>query len=146
MGKEIRMNKQSTEAIVRLTASGIGYDDALALRRIAMTLHRWFELECGDGNSYASWAIERNGGGKPFFVRHCYGHGKVPDWISRRSIPDREAGARKRLAKIMARYPEHWAYVQTDPRGAALYVGQTTDADKGRDLDQYYNRGVALFR
>ena len=25
-------------------------DDAQALRRISMTLHRWHELECGDSN------------------------------------------------------------------------------------------------
>lgn len=47
-------------SIIRpLLAAGISEDDALALRRIAMTLHRWHELECGDGNDYGSWAIER---------------------------------------------------------------------------------------
>jgi hypothetical protein len=38
---------------------GISRDDAEALRRISMTLSRWHELECGDGNDYGSWAIAR---------------------------------------------------------------------------------------
>jgi aryl carrier-like protein len=33
----------------------IGFDDANTLRRAEKTLHRWAELECGDGNNYASW-------------------------------------------------------------------------------------------
>ena len=31
---------------------GINLEDARALRRISMTLHRWYELECGDGNDH----------------------------------------------------------------------------------------------
>jgi hypothetical protein len=37
-------------------------------------------------------------------------------------IPDRERGAQKRLAMIMAKYPGWQAYVQGDPRGASLYI------------------------
>lgn len=53
------MNKSTYEMISRLTALGINSDDAWHLRRIAMTLHRWHELECGDGNPYGSWWITR---------------------------------------------------------------------------------------
>ena len=35
-------------AINSLTNAGIQYQDAVQLRRISMTLNRWFELECGD--------------------------------------------------------------------------------------------------
>jgi hypothetical protein len=47
------------ECVARLEQLGIERSDALALRRISMTLHRWHELECGDGNDYASWTIAR---------------------------------------------------------------------------------------
>ena len=46
------------ECIARLTAVGFSYNDAAELRRISMTLHRWHELECGDGNEHGSWSIE----------------------------------------------------------------------------------------
>ena len=42
--------------------------------------------------------------------------------MRRYPIADRETGARKRLAVIMARYPHLTAYVQGDPRGCALYI------------------------
>ena len=64
-----------------LCNAGIDHADAIALRRIAMTLHRWHELECGDGNDHASWTIARGkkdkGGafeyddaGKPWLETH----------------------------------------------------------------------------
>jgi hypothetical protein len=43
--------KERYEVLRRLEQIGISYDDANKLRRISMTLHRWFELECGDGTA-----------------------------------------------------------------------------------------------
>lgn len=64
----------------RLLEAGISDGGARQLRRISMTLHRWHELECGDGNDHASWSIARgkkeNGDftydddGKPFREIH----------------------------------------------------------------------------
>jgi len=87
-----------------------------------MTLRRWYELECGDSNDGASWAIERgeNGDGPPYRVVHYYGPGKYRK--QRFPVPDRETGAKKRLAAIMARYPDLVPFVQTDPRGGSLYL------------------------
>src|SRR5208282_1352563 len=87
-----------------LESLGFTYDECHSLRRISMTLRRWFELECGNGSDYASWAIERddNGEGPPFMVTHHYAHGNGKDTVSRRRIPDREAGARKRLERIVS--------------------------------------------
>jgi hypothetical protein len=48
--------KERGEVMHRLAQLGIGYYDAEQLRRIAMTLHRWFEMECGDGRG----CIERD--------------------------------------------------------------------------------------
>jgi len=93
--------------------------DAEALRRISMTLHRWHELECGDGDGHIE-RDEKTGRPRYFDARSRYLAASDPRAWS--AIPDREAGARKRLAAILARYPGLQAYVQTDPRGCALYI------------------------
>ena len=141
--------KERADVMTRLTKLGLAYDDACALRRIAMTLHRWFELECGDGNSYGSWAIERddNGDGPPYMVYHHYRHGQGQDTVTRTRIPDRETGARKRLAAILAKYPDLHAYVQTDPRGASLYLLTSEQISwyGNKPLDEIYYNGVAVY-
>ena len=107
-------------------------EQAATLRRAEMTLHRWAELECGDGNDYASWAIERDETtGKPYFAR--YPHNGKP---SRTAIPDREKGALRRVASLCQSLGIHFFH-QGDPRGCALYVSAEplTDGD--------YTRGVA---
>lgn len=87
------------------------------LRRAAMTLHRWAEMECGDGNGYASWAIERDEvSGLPYLC--TYPHTGA---MRRSRIPDREAGALRRVRAVCLAYGLHF-YHQTDPRGCALYV------------------------
>ena len=55
--------QKNAELQRRLERRGIiaTIEQAATLRRAEMTLHRWAELECGDGNDYASWAIERDG-------------------------------------------------------------------------------------
>jgi hypothetical protein len=52
------MNKYTHKMLSRLERSGISCNDALALRRISMTLHRWHELECGVGNT-VTWYVDR---------------------------------------------------------------------------------------
>lgn len=115
----------------------LSFDEANTLRRAELTLQRWAELECGDGNSYGSWAIEReNGEGPPFMVHHHYAHGAGKDRITRTRIPDREAGALRRVKAICQAHGLHY-YHQTDPRGCALYVSK----EPLPDFD--YTRGVA---
>jgi len=144
--------------------------DAESLSRISMTLHRWHELECGDSNSYGSWAIVRgayvtNAGydpelegskrrlfqhdddGKPFLEHHHYAHGRGKDSVSYSPMADREAGAKRRLAAIVARYPGVQAYIQTDPRGCALYILPAGSVKEGEDVSSLYSsRGVAVYR
>lgn len=137
---------ETTMMIDRLRSAGISKDDAWSLRRISMTLTRWHELECGDSNDYASWAIERDGDepdSKPYMVRH--GH-RPGDKTTRTPIADREAGALKRLKAIMARYPSLGYYVQGDPRGCALYILRPGDVPAGEDASSYYSRGLAVFK
>lgn len=141
--------KERCEVIARLNQIGIPYDDARALRRISMTLRRWFELECGDGNNYGSWAIERddNGDGPPYMVHHHYAHGQGKDTVTRTRIADRESGARKRLEKILVKYPTLTPHIQTDPRGCALYIltQEQLEHCKGMSLDSIYNNGIAVY-
>lgn len=144
------------DSILALTRIDIDLEDALALRRISMTLHRWHELECGDSNRYCSWCItrghQREGGpfqhredGRSYMETHCYNQSR-PDWTSYRPIPDREKGAQRRLAKIMARYPGLTAYIQGDPRGAALYILRPGDVPEGASVDSCYSRGIAVYK
>lgn len=142
-----------SECVAALCGQGITAVDAVELRRIAMTLHRWHELECGDGNAHGSWCIARGkkdkGGafeyddnGKPFMEYHS----NAANGARYSRIADREKGAQKRLAKIMARYPGFTAYVQGDPRGAALYILRPGDIAEGADVSSCYSRGIAVYK
>jgi hypothetical protein len=154
--REANMGRlESVEALVK---AGISLNDATALRRISMTLNHWFALECGDGNSHGSWAIvrghkakdsfEHDDGGTPYMEHHHYFHGRGTDYTSHYRIADREQGARKRLAKIMARYPGFQAYIQGDPRGTALYVLTPYHLERysGQPIDSIYNHGIPVYR
>lgn len=112
----------------------IDFDDVNALRRASLTLHGWAEVECGDTNDYASTSIERDEStGKPF--RCIYPHNS--NTVTRYAIPDREAGALRRVAAICARVGLHYVH-QGDPRGCALYVS------KDPITDGNYTNGVAI--
>lgn len=97
---------------------GIEFDDVCSFRRDSMTLRRWFERECGDSSSYASWAVERDPAGIPYLVTYPYNERGT---MTR--IPDREKGARKRIDERCKRLKLHY-YIQTDCRGLALYLSR----------------------
>lgn len=139
------MTKKTYKLIEQLRELGFTFEEANDLRRIEKTLRRWFEYECGTENERGtSFCIEREGGtddGKPF-MRTQFMAGK--NWIDRKSpVPDREKGARLRLAKIMEAHPTLVPFVQTDCRGAALYILRKDDV-KGENLDSIYNRGLCV--
>jgi hypothetical protein len=141
------MRITKAERIVNLYRSleriGIASNDVDSLLRIERTLSRWSERECGDSNAYCSWAIERDEEtDKPYEVRHYYGHGQ-PDRMTKTAIPDREASAVRKLADIMAKYPNLLPYIQGDPRGCALYI-LTREQVGTADIDSIYTRGVAV--
>lgn len=113
----------------------ISFDDVDTLRRAQLTLHRWAEQECGDSNAYASFSIERDEDtGIPYRCVYPYTGDGAP---RKTRIPDREAGALRRVAAICAKYGAHY-YHQGDPRGCALYVGKEPLPDNN------YTRGVAI--
>jgi len=130
------------DAIKTLQTLGIDYDDARALRRISMTLRRWYELECGTESGH----IERNEQtGKPMFYNARARYLQANDSRAWSIIPDREKGALNRLGNIMAKYPDLKPYVQTDPRGASLYILRPNDVPEGKDASAYYTRGIVVY-
>ena len=118
----------------RLGTRGISlsFDEVNTLRRAELTLHRWAELECGDGNDYCSWAIERDEQTDIPYMRTYPHDGKM----RQRRIPDKEKGAIRRVRMICA-YHKLDFYHQTDPRGCVLYVSNE------RLSNNDYTRGVA---
>jgi hypothetical protein len=156
------MNRREAERLTHqenvLMSLGFTAEEADKLRRISMTLRRWHELECGTD----AGCIERDGedgDGKPFMTyerSHSQTRGRY-------AIPDRETGAKKRLAAILkARNVRAWnpsevphghldkhpglsAYIQTDPRGAALYIIRPGDVPEGSTVDSCYSRGICVY-
>ena len=127
------MPKELHYCVKGLMTAGISLDDAVALRRISMTLHSWHEAECNG-------EIQRDEATN------------IPYWYNRHTnkkiwkVADRETGALKRLNKIMAKYPLLSAYVQGDPRGASLYILRPNDVPEGKLPESYYNRGIAVYQ
>lgn len=136
------MNTETLEMIQRLNTLGFSNDEAFSLRRIAMTFHRWDELECGDGNDYLSWAIVRD---EETDIPYMEVHPHTSNDVRRYKVADREKGAQKRLDKIMANHPELVAYHQGDCRGASLYIVRKSDLN-GSDIRANYTKGVAIYK
>lgn len=141
-----------------LMALGFTQDEADALRRISMTLRRWHELECGDGNGYIA-RDEKTG--KPYYVNCNSRYVSANDPRARHAIADREKGALARLKAIVRRRNDcqqyavtdgkiTWPrsvrfYIQTDPRGAALYIIRPGDVPEGWAVDSCYTRGICVY-
>lgn len=148
------MNKKEAMRITHqeniLMSLGFTQQEAEQLRRISMTLRRWHELERGTD---AGCVGRDEKTGKVYWLSAHTG--------KRWPYADRETGAKKRLAKIMTernRREGHsrtekepyfsWAlvdYIQTDPRGAALYIIRPGDIPDGKDVSAYYNRGICVY-
>ena len=121
----------------RMARAGItlSREDVRTLRRAEITLHRWHELECGDGNGY----ITRDEvTGKPFYTNCNFRGIAANDPRATRAIADREKGAEDRINAVCRRNGLH-CYVQTDPRGCALYVALEPMADWN-----YSSRGLPV--
>ena len=127
--------RERYEVLRRLEQAGLTYEDAVKLRRISLTLHRWHELECGVDNG----CIERDEEtGKVYWLNSTTG--------KRYTTRDRETGALRRLEAVMVSYQRRYAaYVQGDPRGASLYLVRRKDIPKGEQIDRYYSQGIAIY-
>lgn len=92
---------------------GLTYDDAQQLRRISLTLQHWGERCCNED-------IQTRDDGSAWVTYH--GANCASGCTSYR-IPNREAGALRRLDAIMKPHARRLTYYhQTDPHGAALYI------------------------
>ena len=114
------MNRNEIQILYRIAERlKITFDDVFLFRRDSMTLRAWFTRECGESDNYASWAVERDPETDiPYLVTYPY-NGKE----RRTRIPDREKGARKRIAERCERLGLK-CYIQTDCRGLALYLSR----------------------
>jgi hypothetical protein len=123
------------DSIFRRRGIDIPLEDVNTLRRAEKTLRNWFEEECGNGDDYKSWSIERDPETDiPYRVIHPHS-GKSYST----KIPDREKGARSRVGDVCQRNGLSF-YVQTDPRGGALYVAREPLNDQN-----YSSRGVGMY-
>ena len=142
MARETKRERERRLYAVMVGRLGFTSAETYTLLRIERTLNRWFAAECGDSNAYGSWAVERDeDDGKPYRVHHSH---VAPFRETRTRIADREAGARRRLAVVMACHPELTAFVQTDPRGCALYILRPGDVPEGKTADCCYTNGIAV--
>jgi hypothetical protein len=133
-----------------LLTLGFTRAEADSLRRISIRLQHWYEKECGIGNG----CIERDEQtGKTYWLNGETG--------KRYPIADLETGARKRLDAILKTRNDRVAsmdgaaynaagghlitYLQTDPRGAALYIIRPGDVPDGADVASYYSRGICVY-
>lgn len=124
-----------------LSALGFTYREIEILRLAELTLHRWCERECNGEIELDEKT------GRYFARRGDYVEANDPRRI--RFVPNREAGALRRIEAVMAeritRGPDDLVYYyQTDPRGCALYIVRKSDIPEGGKLDAYYTRGVAV--
>jgi hypothetical protein len=97
-----------------LMSLGFSSDECDQLRRISLTLSHWAERECNED-------IETRDDGSAWLTPRSWRTAEVLGKAYR--IPNREAGALRRLGGIMASRKRTVTYYhQTDPRGAALYI------------------------
>jgi len=151
--KELLRRTALENALVSL---GFTSAEADTLRRISNTLQRWYELECGSD----SGAIERDEAtGTPYWFNYRSRYLQANDPRSRSRIADREAGALRRLQKIMRDVNARrfdalpnggemkllHTYIQTDPRGAALYILRPGDIPDGSKVESCYTRGLCVY-
>lgn len=127
------MTRKQT-AVPQLISLGFTENDARTLRRIAMQLHRWHELECG---------VEGGGVERDETTGLCYWYSSYSG--KRTPYRDMETSALKRLDALMSRYAPLTYYVQGDPRGCAVYVLRPGDVPEGKEPDAYYSRGIAVY-
>ena len=115
-----------------LISLGFSVEESESLRRISNTLRRWYEHECNG-------AIQRDE------------TTDKPAWYNTNTArricaaPDRERGAIRRLDAIMSAHAPLSYHLQTDPRGATLYILRPGDVPAGQHAESYYSRGICVY-
>jgi hypothetical protein len=123
--------------VAALNRLGFSNGEALDLFKIERTLHRWHERECNG-------EIDRDETtGKVYGVFECHRRGPTR---TRLPIRDLETAAFRKLDLIMTSKPALLSYVQTDPRGVALYILEKSALPPYRcKTDINYSNGLAVY-
>lgn len=110
-------------------------DPANVLRRAQMALHRWHELECGTDAGHIEEAVGPDG--NTYYLFRPAGRMTSKGWVQLQGWPMRNTydPAIKRVQAACKELGLNY-YVQTDPRGCALYV-----SDKPLTPENY-NHGI----
>lgn len=149
------MTKQESERrehmFRALATMGLSRREAEALRRISLQLHSWHErLRNEDIEERAGGrAVRRDAPCLRDGFRFC-GYSCQCPGPHAYLIPNRGAGAERRLAAIMAPHRRRLCYyVQRNPRGAALYIVSHSQLRrvhrKPAELDCCYSMGTAVY-
>lgn len=130
------MTKKEFERRAHLERSlmmlGFNVPQVEALRKASNTLQRWYENECNG-------VIQRDEVSEIPYRHNTYTGEKLY------KVADLETGARKRIDAIVGTVPSLSVYIQTDPRGAALYIIRPDDVPVGEDVGSYYSRGICVY-
>lgn len=148
-----------------LRALGFTREEAESLRRISMTLSRWHELECGTdsgcverdeetGKTY--WLNSNNMCRSPVADRETGALKRLAAILRARNVREApiqhapETCPGKPCGNECDHVERHEgtmlkSYIQTDPRGAALYIIRPGDVPKGGDVESCYSRGICIY-
>ena len=122
--------------VATLNRYGFSNREALDLFTIESRLHKWHERECNG-------EVDRDEKtGKVYGVIQCLRRGTVR---TRLPIRDMETFVIRKLDGIMATRPHLTYYIQSDPRGAALYIIEKEKLDPALSIDCQYNRGICVY-
>lgn len=169
------MNRREAERLNRqrdvLVSLGFTAEEAESLRRISRTLHRWHELECGNehgcierdektgrpmwgyhdsrNNRHAHPIRDRETGAKKRLAAILKAHGArlhVCPNCQQWQRPENGGDCLNECARRGFAPPRKLsAFIQTDPRGAALYILRPGDVPEGARADAYYSRGICVY-
>lgn len=133
---EYERRKYLTKVLVSL---GFLESDTDKLMRDSNVLRRWYARECGDSTGCIS---RDENTGKPYWLNSNSG--------KRYRVRDLESGALKRISEIFdSRNRNHrtpvFFSIQTDPRGAAIWVVRSQDMLPGHSIDECYSRGIPIY-
>lgn len=106
--------RRFAEVVAGLTGFGLSVPEILTICRCARTLNRWFEAEAVGRIQYD------NDDGRPYL--HFTDGQRAGERASPHPIPDRRAGALRRVRLVLRAYPHLSCDICTDPRGAPLTV------------------------
>lgn len=166
-----REHENRTRQNRQLARLGFTDDEAAALRRASNTLRRWFEMECGTEAGHIERDEKTGKCYRVFQQFNPYSRSTTGKNWEEIKMPtaDRETGAKRRIESIISernrRANAHRfimsrsgviaeenrkaalplvSYIQTDPRGAALYV-LTHEQAQGAPIDSIYTRGICIY-